>query len=131
MDAVKSEDEKTSGEAKAGNEGLRTWETKLEPTIFPPVTNFKYKRVLLPAMVYRTEYDRENRHLPSRLTRADYANLFFSSVAKNDVETTRAFLNAGVSPLVMTDYGETALSFAMRSGAIDVAALLNARGAQE
>jgi hypothetical protein len=106
-----------------------TWRTKLAPSIIPKETNFKYKRNLLPETVYRTEYDKNNRHLPLRITRDDYTNLLFNSVANNDINGTRALLNAGVSLNATNPYGETPLMLAQRMGATQVAALLVARGA--
>jgi hypothetical protein len=109
----------------------KTWETKLTTTITPPKTKFNFKRAILPEAIYRTDYSRDNSHLPRRMTRDDYANLLFSSVMRNDVEATRALLNAGTGLDVTTDAGETPLAVAKRTGAMDVAALLSARGARE
>jgi hypothetical protein len=107
----------------------KTWETKLAPAIIPLETNFNYKRALLPSAIYRTDYDKNNKHLPRRITRDDYASLLFTSVAKNDLTTTRALLNAGVSLKATNPYGETPLELARRMGAEQVAQLLMARGA--
>lgn len=107
----------------------KTWETKLAPAIIPLETNFNYKRALLPSAIYRTDYDKNNNHLPRRITRDDYASLLFTSVAKNDLTTTRALLNAGVSLKATNPYGETPLELARRLGAEQVAQLLMARGA--
>ncbi len=109
----------------------KTWETRLEPSITPPKTNFNFKRVVLPEVIYRSDYSRDNNHLPRRMTRDDYADLLFGSVARNDVEATRALLNAGTGVDVTTESGETPLALANRAGAVDVAALLVARGARE
>lgn len=83
---------------------------------------------MLPDAIYRTEYDHDNRHLPRRMTRDEYANLLFNSIARNDVETTRALLNEGTVSRVVTAFGETPLQYARRTGATEVAALLAARG---
>ena len=107
---------------------LKTWQTKLAPAIIPPKTNFIYKRELLPEAIYRSAYGKENRHLPARATREQYEWLMFTSIAKNDVETTRSLLNAGTSLKAINMYGETPLMFAERTGARDVAALIQARG---
>lgn len=107
-----------------------TWQTKLAPSIIPPKTNFNYKRDALPDVIYRTQYSPDNRHLPTRVTRDDYENLLFASVAKNDIETTRALLNAGTGIQATNASGETPLAAAKRAGAVDVAALLIARGAR-
>lgn len=108
-----------------------TWLGKLSPSIVPKETDFNYKRNLLSEAVYRTEYDKNNRHLPRRITRDDYANLLFNSVAQNDVNATRALLNAGVSLKTTNPYGETPLMLAKRLRVTQVVALLEARGAQE
>lgn len=109
----------------------KTWLTKLAPSYIPVQTNFNYKREVLPEQIYNTSYSRENRHLPKRITRDDYANLLFDSVAKNDVNATRALLNAGTGINSTNPYGETPLALARRTGAVDVAALLESRGARE
>ncbi len=109
---------------------VKTWLTKLEPTVVIPKTNFNYKREILPDAIYRDSYNAENSHLPKRVTREDYENLLFASAARNDVEATRALLNAGTGLGVTNADGETPLMVAERSGAIDVAALLTARGAK-
>lgn len=111
------------------NAGKRSWETTLEPTEVHPTTKFIYKRSIMPGEIYRTEYNRDNRHLPKRVTRDDYANLLFTSVAKNDVEATRALLNAGTGLEITTVHGETPLALAQRVGATEVTQLLIARGA--
>lgn len=109
---------------------VKTWATKLAPSIIPPKTNFNYKRAVLPEVIYSTAYDRENQHLPLRVTRDDYENLLFASVTRNDIEATRALLNAGTGLQVTNEAGETPLAAAKRAGAMDVAALLVARGAR-
>jgi hypothetical protein len=109
---------------------ILSWQTKLAPAIVAPKTNFIYKREVLPEAIYRESYDRENSHLPNRVTRKDYENLLFASVAQNDINTTRALLNAGTGIEATNEAGETPLAIAKRSGAMDVAALLTARGAR-
>lgn len=109
---------------------IKTWATKLAPSIIPPKTSFNYKRALLPELVYTTQYSRDNQHLPSRVTRDDYERLLFASIAKNDVEATRALLNAGTGLAATNEAGETPLAAAKRAGSEDVAALLVARGAR-
>jgi hypothetical protein len=109
---------------------VATWQTKLAPSIIPPQTNFNYKRVQLPDSIYATQYDRDNSHLPIRVTREDYEALLFTMVAKNDIDATRALLNAGTGLEVTNSYGETPLTVARRSGATEVAELLVARGAK-
>lgn len=106
----------------------KTWLTKLAPSVIPPETRFNYRRDLLPAPIYRTGYDERNQHLPRAVTRQDYENLLFASAARNDVETTRALLNAGTNINVVASNGETPLMAARRSGAQATAALLFARG---
>ena len=56
--------------------------------------------------------------------------MLFSVVAKNDINGTRALLNAGTGVDVTNSYGETPLQVAKRNGARDVAELLVARGAK-
>ena len=107
-----------------------TWETRLAPAIIPPRTNFNYKREVLPESIYATQYNHDNSHLPTRVTREDYQALLFNEVAKNNIDGTRALLNAGTGVDVTNSYGETPLMVARRSGAKDVAELLVARGAK-
>jgi hypothetical protein len=107
----------------------KSWQTKLIPQVIPPKTKFNYKRQILPPRINRVEYSKINRHLPRRITRDDYAALLFTSVAKNDLDGTRALINAGTSLNATNSYGETPLQFARRIGASNVAALLVARGA--
>ena len=85
---------------------------------------------MLPEVIYSTQYSRDNQHLPLRVTRDDYANLLFASVTSNDIEATRARLNAGTGLQVTNEAGETPLAAAKRAGAVDVAELLIARGAR-
>lgn len=108
----------------------KTWETKLAPTSFAYNTKFNYRRQLLPDTIYRTQYDYENSHLPRRTTRADYEGLLLQSAAANDINATRALLNAGTNPNTTNQRGETPLALARRYGAYDTAALLQARGAR-
>lgn len=113
------------------DQSSKTWETSLAPSIIPKKTNFNYKRSQLSELVYRDEYDKNNKHLPRRITRDDYVHLLFNSVASNDLNATRALLNAGVRLNATNPYGETPLMLAERMGATQVAALLVARGARE
>jgi hypothetical protein len=106
----------------------KSWETTLAPTALNKTTNFNYKRHVLPESIYAKQYSKANRHLPSRMTRQDYSRLLLQSVARNDLEATRALLNAGANLNVRNAYGETPLALAKRAGARDVAALLVARG---
>lgn len=108
----------------------KTWLTKLAPSSQVPELGYNYRRVLLPEVIYRNAYNRDNRHLPTRITKDDYAELFFMSVAKNDINAARALLNAGVPVNATNANGETALALAKRYGAVDTARLLMARGAQ-
>jgi hypothetical protein len=109
---------------------VKTWASKLAPSVIPKKTNFNYKREILPEVIYTTQYSRDNQHLPIRVTRDDYERLLFASIAKNDVEATRALLNAGTGLAATNEVGETPLTAAKRVGAADVAALLVARGAK-
>lgn len=107
----------------------RTWETRLAPAVIPPKMNFNYRRQVLPDAIYRTSYDRENQHLPTRVTREDYAQLLVQRVAANDINGTRALLNEGLSVNTIDGSGQSLLSVARRSGAHDTERLLIARGA--
>lgn len=107
---------------------LKTWETTLAPAIMPVSTRFNYKRQVLPETIYRRDYGYDNRHLPHRVTRGDYEGLLFTSIARRDMDATRALLNAGTDINATNAYGETPRAFAERIGAMDVAAMLTARG---
>ena len=107
---------------------VKTWQTVLAPTVKPPETHSNYRRTLLPSTIYRASYNAANKHLPKLTTRQDYENLLFTSASKNDVETTRALLNAGTNINVLASNGETPLAAARRSGAMAVTELLMARG---
>lgn len=106
----------------------KTWKTTLAPSAVNPQTAFHYKRHLLPATIYRQEYAEPNRHLPKAIHRVDYENLLFESVVRNDVQTTRALLNAGAPVNSVATTGETPLAAARRAGATAAAQLLTARG---
>ena len=108
----------------------KTWLTKLAPTVIQPKLGYRYRREVLPSAIYRTEYDVDNRHLPTLITRDDYRQLFLMSAARNDINATRALLNEGVPIDTANANGETALALAQRYGADDTARLLMARGAQ-
>lgn len=107
----------------------KTWQTKLAPQVIPPKTDFNYKRHLLPMQISRTQYTKENAHLPRRVMRSDYEALLFSNINKGDLNAMRALLNAGTSINATNEYGETPLEFARRIGAEPAAKLLLARGA--
>lgn len=106
-----------------------TWKTTLAPSVVPPQTRFNYKRQILPDAVYKKEYDQENRHLPTAVTREDYTLQLFQRVAANDVDGTRALLNTGLSPRTIDGWGQSLLAVARRNGAQDTERLLLARGA--
>lgn len=108
---------------------LKSWETTLAPARVYPKTKFNYKRVVLPASIYRTQYNGQNRHLPKRLAREDLDKAFLIAVAKNDINGTRALINSGRNVNQMNAYGDSALIVAVRAGAYDTARLLLARGA--
>lgn len=108
---------------------VKSWQTKLASTVRIPKTKFNYRREVLSEQVYRSEYNHDNAHLPRRMTREEYANMLFNSIARNDVETTRTILNEGTAVRVTTAFGETPLQYARRAGATEVAQLLIARGA--
>jgi len=108
----------------------KSWETKLAVASTPMKTSFNYRRQLLPGYLYRAQYDEQNKHLPVAVTRQDYDNLLFASVTRNDVQTTRALLNAGTDINARDSEGNTPLAAARAAGAQATAALLVARGAQ-
>ncbi len=108
----------------------KSWQTRLSPTSKAYSTKFNYRRVQLPGSIFQAQYDRENRHLPTRITREDYVNLLFENAARNNIDGTRALINAGADMNALNARGETPLSVARRFGALDTAALLQARGAR-
>ena len=105
-----------------------TWGTKLAPSHLPPKTKFTYRRVVEPETIYSRDYAEYNKHLPTQVTRQDYENMLFASVMNNDVEATRALLNAGADINSVAENGETPLSAARRAGATATTQLLLARG---
>ena len=109
---------------------IKSWQTKLAPTAFVPNLHYNYRRDLLPTAIYTTRYAERNQHLPVQMTRQDYENLLFTSVLRNDVDTTRALLNAGTDMNIRAYNGETPLAAAQRVGAQATAQLLLARGAK-
>lgn len=109
--------------------GGRTWTSKLAPAIVPKNTRFNYRRQVLPDAIYRAQYDRANSHLPTRVTREDYARYLVERVAANDINGTRALLNEGLSVNTTDGYGQSLLAVARRYGARDTERLLIARGA--
>lgn len=115
--------------AKEASATKKTWQTTLAPSRTYPTTKFNYKRVALPSTVYRKTYSPQNRHLPVRLTRADYDRMLIAAVARNDVNGTRALLNSGRDVNQRDANGDSALIVAIRAGAYDTARLLLARGA--
>lgn len=107
-----------------------TWTTTLAPSIVPPRLGYNYRRFVLPSEIYSRAYTIENQHLPMAQTREDYGRWFLQSVARNDIDAARAFLNSGVPVDTANENGETALALAERYGAEDTARLLIARGAR-
>lgn len=116
-------------DAEVPEKPIRTWETRLAPSIIPTKTRFNYRRQVLPDAIYRTHYSRENAHLPTSVSREYYVQLLFNRVAANDVNATRALLNRGIAVNITDTSGMTALDVARRYGASDTARLLRARGA--
>ena len=108
----------------------KSWEVVLESPPPPVEISFNYRRVLLPNTIYRVSYNDDNEHLPLAVTRQDYEGLLFASVMKNDVEATRALLNAGTDIRAINNYGQTLLSAAHMVGAQATERLLLARGAR-
>lgn len=108
----------------------RTWETVLAPAIVPKETTFNYRRQILPDAIYRPDYDAANAHLPTRITRDDYARLLISRVAADDLDATRALLDRGLSVNTADGSGRSLLTIARHAGASATARLLVARGAQ-
>lgn len=108
---------------------LKSWQVKLAPSVKVKKTTFDYKRVRMPNAVYRTQYTHDNRHLPIRQTEVGYDQHYLHAIARNDIDATRAFLNAGRSVNMQNARGDNALIIAMQFGAFDVARLLIARGA--
>lgn len=109
---------------------VKTWQTTLKPTSFAYNTKFNYRRAMLPSTIYRASYNRDNSHLPVRVTREDYTYMLFERAALNDINGTRALLNAGTNINATNSRGETPLQVARRFGAVDTANLLMARGAR-
>lgn len=108
----------------------KTWETKLKPTAQPPLaTRYNYRRQILPDVISRKSYDRDNQHLPVADYVEDYDHLFLESAANNDLNATRALLNSGRNINLRNADGDTVLILALRHGAVDTARLLIARGA--
>jgi hypothetical protein len=108
----------------------KSWQTTLKPVSTAYDTKFNYRRALLPGAIYRAGYDKENQHLPTRITREDYVKLLFENAATNNIDGTRALLNAGTDINATNPRGETPLMVARRYGAVDTASLLMARGAR-
>jgi len=108
---------------------VRTWKTTLAPAVRPVRTNFNFRRQILPNEIYRSSYDKENRHLPTARTREYYVQLLIGSVARNDLNGTRALLNTGISVNTTDASGVSLLSIARQYGARDTERLLIARGA--
>jgi ankyrin repeat protein len=109
---------------------LKSWQTTLKPVSTAWNNNFNYRRALLPSSIYAPAYNMDNRHLPVRVTRQDYERELFQTVATNNLNGTRALLNAGTDINAKNHYGETPLQVARRAGAVDTANLLMARGAR-
>jgi hypothetical protein len=107
-----------------------TWAVPLAPAVRMPTLGYNYRREMLPEKIYRKSYTLDNRHLPVAVTTDDYQQLFLMSVARNDINATRAFLNRGMPVNTVNANGETALSLAQRYGAGDTAQLLMLRGAR-
>ena len=107
----------------------KSWEVPLAVTRKPKKTKFNYKRVELPESVYRFAYNRDNQHLPTRVTQYDYDQHYLHAIARNDINATRAFLNAGIPVNMRNANGDNTLIIALQFGAYDVARLLIARGA--
>ena len=111
-------------------EKVATWTTTLAPAVTIPKLDYKYRREMLPEVIYSKSYASSNRHLPVAVTTDDYQRLFLMSVARNDIDATRAFLNRGMPVNTVNANGETALALAQRYGAGDTAQLLMLRGAR-
>lgn len=117
-------------ETKAAKPKEKTWSTTLAPARTYLSTSFKYKRNLLPDMIYRASYEEYNQHLPKAKTRQDYERLLFESASVNNVEYVRALLNAGTDINAKDAVGATPLMVARAYGATAAEQLLIARGAK-
>lgn len=102
---------------------------RLRPVIEPLRHSFNYRRTTLPPSIYRKQYSADNQHLPKAVTREDYDRALFYTVAANDINGTRAFLERGADINMVNADGDTLLITAIRYRAIDTARLLLARGA--
>ncbi len=91
--------------------------------------DYNYKRQYLPPQIYRTEYDRENKHLPRARSIDDYERAVFVAAQKNDTNGLRALKRQIGTLQLRSDSGDTPLMVAAHAGALDAAFLLIAHGA--
>lgn len=108
----------------------KTWSRPLKPVITSRNIAFNYKNQILPAPLSMPSYNQDNQHLPIALYREDYDRLLLEAVITNDLNGTRALLDAGSNPNLVTAQGETLMMLATRAGANDTVRLLMARGAR-
>jgi hypothetical protein len=90
---------------------------------------FNYRSQILPPTIYRSSYDKYNRHLPSALYPEQLDMLVFGAVREDNVNALRALLDSGRSLELRNVNGETPLIVAARYNAINCLRLLLARGA--
>jgi hypothetical protein len=106
----------------------KSWEVALAPSIKPKTTKFDYRHAgnTLPYDMYRGP---GNSHLPPRMNDTRVQAEYFYVIAQNNINATRAFIDAGQSIEAPNTQGDTPLIVALQFGALDVARLLVVHGA--
>lgn len=92
-----------------------------------PLPNYRTER--LPETVYRKNYSRDNRHLPTAYYEDEYMRGLFAAVDRGDIKAMQAFMNEGVSIEVVDARGETPFMHAVRVGNLFSVQFLLSQGA--
>lgn len=90
---------------------------------------YNFKRQYVPNEMYKTNYRRENRHLPALQTVQHYEREFFKAVAENRVADMRALRKHLGTVALRGEDGVTPLMVASHVGAHDAAVYLMQHGA--
>lgn len=95
----------------------------------PPLNSFNYKTQYLPWKIYNKNYSKQNIHLPKAVTMEDYDMMLANAVARNDINSTRALVEAGHSVQNVAGNGDPLVVVAARHNATTVLRYLLSKGA--
>jgi ankyrin repeat protein len=88
-----------------------------------------YKTQVLPEVIYKKEYNKENQHLPKVVYYSEYDNHAFQAVEKGELEALQALISVLDTVDIRNDLGDTLLSQAIKLNHLHLVNTLIANGA--